>query len=75
VKEDRGVEEVELRPVVGLVEAGLEEAADRADVLPIALEDVGVDTALLDGPGTACLPKSVWLLLSRSKSTGGRLKT
>ena len=38
-----GVEEIELRHRVGELEIGVEEGADGADVLPVALVDVGVD--------------------------------
>ena len=41
-----GVEEIELRHRIGELEIRVEESADRADVLPVALENVGVDAEL-----------------------------
>ena len=55
--ENRGahVEKVEARQFRSHVEVGLEERADRSDVLPVTLENVGKDSVRLDGAGNDVL--------------------
>src|SRR5262249_10180162 len=45
------VEKVEPRQLGGYVEIGLEKRADRSDVLPIPLKNVGEHTVCLNGAG------------------------
>ena len=43
--------EAEFRVAIGQVEAGLKERADRSNVFPISLEDIGLNPVFLDGGG------------------------
>jgi hypothetical protein len=49
------------------IQVGLEEVADGADVLPVAVEVVGMDAFVLRSPcGMMCLPKSLSVLSRHS---------
>ena len=59
------IEEIEGRQRVGEIEIGLEKGADRPDVLPIALENIGLHAALVDHLGDDVLAEIDVLIVER----------